>query len=375
MFLFYLYLDTDGPTVFIWNECPSFRVASWLICLCRSRVTISSKISPSPLMSLVISVNSTRMRKCLEPWLFVFLDWIDFILPNSASFRIYDTTNLTLSMFPLLSRFRTLGSIHEIWICKIILMNVSKLVHTDELKHWPIDGPQNASSAGVIASLTTALTTVRATMFLCAIFSKAFDCFFNFFSSFFFSFLAFFSFFRFDFLLSLCDFFFFSFIVVDCAKILDFRWTWNRAKLNRTNGEQYQNNWKRWKNQSHTAHSVCVRECVYQVWRADVNESNRLTAGSFRKLEAVSWNKIRGEKIQKYRSCRWCVCVCVCDNTVLTPIYAWILSICIVHAAHAFEWPASQPIDQHSNVLPFTINARLMSLIDRFTTIFSFGWC
>lgn len=40
------------PTVFFWKLVPSLLVASLLIFLCRSRGTISSNISPSPLINL-----------------------------------------------------------------------------------------------------------------------------------------------------------------------------------------------------------------------------------------------------------------------------------------------------------------------------------
>lgn len=46
-----IYLRAE-PTVFFWKLAASFLVASLLICLCRSRGTISSNISPSPLINL-----------------------------------------------------------------------------------------------------------------------------------------------------------------------------------------------------------------------------------------------------------------------------------------------------------------------------------
>lgn len=49
-----------APTVFRWNVAPSLRVASWLICLCRSRGTISSSTSPSPLINLCVN----KEKKC-----------------------------------------------------------------------------------------------------------------------------------------------------------------------------------------------------------------------------------------------------------------------------------------------------------------------
>lgn len=42
-----------------WKKAPSPLVACWLISRCRSRLTISSKISPSPLMSRCLPVSSS----------------------------------------------------------------------------------------------------------------------------------------------------------------------------------------------------------------------------------------------------------------------------------------------------------------------------
>lgn len=206
-----------APTVFRWNDCPSPRVASWLICLCRSRVTISSNISPSPLISLS---NTTKYE-----WLFLWqcFDEIQPFLPYTSRFWVNNSSDLALTVVIFSFGLRTFCLIHQIYENRQINQIFDHMIPNRSNQYQkiktasPIDGPHNSSS-----SSTWLISVHFLSLLIGGVSLTNFNVFSSFLSRFFFCFFSFFRSDFLDFLLLLLDFFSLCFFACFILLIVDF---------------------------------------------------------------------------------------------------------------------------------------------------------